>query len=194
MFRVFDFMGKKVLIVGDVGSGKTISTLNIVNKFIEFDFGSEITILDFAPTSIYYSGKRVGGKFIEYSFNQNLVKRYISVNTYPPRILGKCRDEVLMYAKINRRNCEYAIKEFIDNPSNILIINDISIYYHIGDLGLIVDALKLCKTFIGNAYFNGFIEDKFSTGISVNEREMTKLLMNLMDLTINLNLQDLRVI
>lgn len=194
MFRVFDFMGKKVLIVGDVGSGKTISTLNIVNKFIEFDFGSEITILDFAPTFIYYSGKRVGGKFIEYSFNQNLVKRYISVNTYPPRILGKCRDEVLMYAKINRRNCEYAIKEFIDNPSNILIINDISIYYHIGDLGLIVDALKLCKTFIGNAYFNGFIEDKFSTGISVNEREMTKLLMNLMDLTINLNLQDLRVI
>ncbi|MEM1549856.1 MAG: hypothetical protein QXO74_02615 [Candidatus Methanomethylicia archaeon] len=194
MFRASDLLGKRILLVGDVGSGKTILTLNIVNKFIELGFGSEITILDFAPISIYHSGRRVGGKLIEYSFHQNLVKRYVDVDTYPPRILGKCRDEVLMYAKINRCRCESALKDFIDNPSNILIINDVSIYYHIGDLGLIVDALKLCKTFIGNAYFNGFIEDKFSTGISINEREMTKFLMNLMDLTINLNLQSLRLI
>lgn len=193
MFNAVDILGKRVLIVGDVGSGKTKSTLDIIYKFIELNFGGEISILDFAPTSIYYSGRRIGGKFIEYSFNPSSVKRYIAVDTYPPRILGKCREEVLTYAKINRFRCERTLKEFIHDPSSILIINDVSIYYHVGDLGLIVDAIKLCKTFVGNAYFNGFIEDRFSTGISINEHEMTKILMSFMDLVINLNVQNLRV-
>lgn len=193
ILNVKDFIGKRILIVGDVGSGKTILTLNIINKFLEYGFGEEISILDFAPNSINLSNKKVGGKLIEFSFNPNMVKNYFPVYTYPPRILGKCRSEVLNYAKFNRVNCGNALQRFINDPTNILIINDISLYYHIGDLGLIIDVLKLCKTFIANAYFNGFIEDKFSSGISVNERLMTENLMRIVDFVINLNVQFPRI-
>jgi len=193
MFDAANLIGKRVLIVGDVGSGKTLLTLKIVYGFIELGFGGSISILDFAPSSTLHCGRRVGGKLIEYSFNPNLVKMYIPVETIPPRILGKCRDEVLMYANMNRGRCGDAIKLFIGDPSDILVINDVSLYYHVGDLGLIVDAMKLCKTFIANAYFDGFIEDKFSTGISINEREVTMNLMKIVDVVFNLNVQGFRV-
>lgn len=187
-------IGKRVLIVGDVGSGKTMLTLNIVERFVEYGFGGEISILDFAPGSIYFSGRRVGGKLIEFSFNPKTVKNYFNISIYPPRILGKCRDEVLNYAKLNRINCGNALQSFIDDPTSILIINDISLYYHVGDLGLIIYALRRCKTFVANAYFNGFIEDRFSSGISINERLMTENLMRIMNLVVNLNVQFPRVI
>jgi hypothetical protein len=193
MFDVANLLGKKVLIVGDVGSGKTVLTLKIVYGLIDLGFGGRISILDFAPNLMLHCGRRVGGKFTDYSFNPKLVRMYIPVETIPPRILGKCRDEVLMYANMNRGRCGDAIKLFIDDPSDILVINDLSLYFHVGDLGLIVDAMKLCKTFIANAYFDGFIEDKFSMGISINEREVTMNLMKIVDIVINLNVQGVRV-
>jgi RecG-like helicase len=49
MFDVANLLGKRVLIVGDVGSGKTVLTLKIVYGLIDLGFGGRISILDFAP-------------------------------------------------------------------------------------------------------------------------------------------------
>ncbi len=184
--NVNELIGKKTLVIGDVGRGKTKLTIKIINDLIKFGFKDEITILDFAPNKIKINAIIAGGKLIDFGFKVNSIK-YFTSKFHAPRLTGKRSNIIIELARINRVRCEELFRKYLLDPTSILIINDISIYFQVGDLGLILEALKFAETFIANGYYGEKLEEDLGSGISFNERLMMDKLINLMDNIINLN-------
>lgn len=187
--RFEDLIGLKTIIIGDVGRGKTQLTFNIILKLVELEFSRDLVILDFAPNRIEVRGEFIGGKLIEFNELPRSVKYYTD-EIYAPRLMGKNCFEVVRLASLNRLTCERLLKMYLNNPSPILIINDVSIYLQIGDLGLLPRVINECETFIANGYFGERLADDMGSGISSNERKNMVDLVGMMDLVINLNLVD----
>ena len=184
--EVNELLSKRTLIVGDVGSGKTRLTMVFIQFLMKLGLSQFISILDFAPDLMILGSKKVGGKLIDFNLDATAVKNYYTSTFYAPRLMGKSEKEVLRYASENRFECERLLHAFLSHPTSILIINDITIYYQIGDLGLLNDVLISVDTFIANGYYGTTIQDKFGNDVSLNESTMTMKLMDLMDVVISL--------
>ena len=184
--EVNELLSKRTLIVGDVGSGKTRLTMFLIQFLMKLGLSQFISILDFAPDLMILGSKKVGGKLIDFNLDATAVKNYYTSTFYAPRLMGKSEEEVLRYASENRFECERLLHAFLSHPTSILIINDITIYYQIGDLGLLNDVLTSVDTFIANGYYGTTIKDKFGNDVSLNESTMTMKLMDLMDVVISL--------
>lgn len=183
---VNEILGRKVLIVGDVGTGKTALTVQILEKLIDLGLENDITIIDMAPKTFFISGKRIGGKLDEYT---NLVKKvkYLAPSVvYAPRLTSKSSQELLHFVKENVKNLDPLIDEYIRNPTKILIINDLSIYFHAGDLSKILQCLSRAETFLANSYYGKTLKNDFNTGVSYRERNLVKKMMRYMDKVIML--------
>ena len=91
-------LSKRTLIIGELGSGKTLLTMKIVDKLIDNGYGKYITILDFAP-------KRkgiAGGRLIDFGFNSSKVFAYLAPEkVFTPRISANNAEELLKLAIMN---------------------------------------------------------------------------------------------
>jgi len=183
---VNEILGRKVLIVGDVGTGKTALTVQIFEKLIDLGLGNDITIIDMAPKTFFISGKRVGGKLDEYTDLVKKVKYLAPSVVYAPRLTSKSSQELLHLVKENVKNLDPLIDEYIRNPTKILIINDLSIYFHAGDLSKILQCLSKAETFLANSYYGKTLKNDFNTGVSYRERDLVKKMMRYMDRVIML--------
>jgi len=178
---VNEILGRKILIVGDVGTGKTAFTAQILKKLIDSGLKNEITVIDMAPKTLFFSGKRIGGRLDEYTNLVKKVKYLVPTVVYPPRLASKNSKELLYFAEENLRNIDPLINKYLKNPTKILIINDISIYFHAGDLSKILQCISKAKTFIANSYYGETLKNDFGTGISRRERTLIEKLMKYMD-------------
>ena len=183
---VNEILGRKVLIVGDVGTGKTALTVQIFEKLIDLGLENDITIIDMAPKTFFISGKRVGGKLDEYTDLVKKVKYLAPSVVYAPRLTSKSSQELLHLVKENVKNLDPLIDEYIRNPTKILIINDLSIYFHAGDLSKILQCLSKAETFLANSYYGKTLKNDFNTGVSYRERNLVKKMMRYMDRVIML--------
>ncbi|MCD6164935.1 MAG: hypothetical protein J7J30_05855 [Candidatus Odinarchaeota archaeon] len=183
---VNEILGRKVLIVGDVGTGKTALTVQIFEKLIDLGLENDITIIDMAPKTFFISGKRVGGKLDEYTDLVKKVKYLAPSVVYAPRLTSKSSQELLYLVKENVKNLDPLIDEYIRNPTKILIINDLSIYFHAGDLSKILQCLSKAETFLANSYYGKTLKNDFNTGVSYRERNLVKKMMRYMDRVIML--------
>lgn len=138
---------KRTLIVGDVGSGKTKLTAQIVKNLIDMGFSSEITVIDMAPQRMGV----IGGKISEY-IDTGLIKYLNAENVQGPRITAKIREELFTIAENNMRIIEPLLNYYLNNPTEILVINDLTLYLHRGSPIKIIQCIAKSKTFIGNAY------------------------------------------
>ncbi|MHA1834231.1 MAG: helicase HerA domain-containing protein [Candidatus Baldrarchaeia archaeon] len=183
---VNEILGRKVLIVGDVGTGKTALTVQIFEKLIDLGLENDITIIDMAPKTFFISGKRVGGKLDEYTDLVKKVKYLAPSVVYAPRLTSKSSQELLYLVKENVKNLDPLIDEYIRNPTKILIINDLSIYFHAGDLSKMLQCLSRAETFLANSYYGKTLKNDFNTGVSYRERDLVKKMMRYMDRVIML--------
>jgi len=183
---VNEILGRKVLIVGDVGTGKTALTVQIFEKLIDLGLENDITIIDMAPKTFFISGKRVGGKLDEYTDLVKKVKYLAPSVVYAPRLTSKSSQELLYLVKENVKNLDPLIDEYIRNSTKILIINDLSIYFHAGDLSKILQCLSKAETFLANSYYGKTLKNDFNTGVSYRERNLVKKMMRYMDRVIML--------
>jgi predicted NACHT family NTPase len=175
-----EILGKKVLILGEVGSGKTLRASRFIQELIKVVGLKEITVIDLAPPR---KGV-VGGKITDYV---NLTKyvRYLSPKkVYMPRLAAKTPKELLHYTDLNKKNMEPLFKEFINQPSKVLFVNDITLYLHRGDLETIIRCARLAETFLATAYYGFRLARDQGTGISAREKRLTNELAKLMDLII----------
>ena len=187
--RVEDLLGKKTLIIGDVGRGKTLLTLKIILKLIEIGLSEELTVLDFAPNKIEIDGDVIGGKLVEFSVFPFKVKYYTD-RIFASRLMGRNSVEVLNFARLNRRACDGLLRRYLRNPSSILVINDITLYFQVDDLGLLPRVLEKSKTFIANGYYGERLMDDKGSSVSLVERRNLLDLIGMMDLVIDLNVVD----
>ena len=181
-----DLLSKKVLILGDLGKGKTKLTVELLKQAVQLGYAKDITIIDMAPSKVIVKGVKVGGKILEIFDVSGEIRYLAPVKVETPRLKAKSGEELLRYVKVNRERIKPLIEEFLNAPSKILFINDVSIYLQSGRANLVISAVKATKTLIANGYYGKFFKFDYGTEVSRIERDLMDLLANNVDFTIHL--------
>lgn len=178
-----DVAGKKVLILGEVGSGKTLLASRLLKELMsDFDAG-EVTVIDMAPEA---KGE-VGGRISDYVDSIDRVRYLSPEKVYTPRISGTSCQQVLKYAELNRKVIEPLLDEFSRNPTRILILNDITLYLHTGSLERILACMSRAETVVATAYRGSKLAEDHGSGISVRERKLVEALATHSDQAVDLD-------
>ena len=178
------FIGKKVLIMGDVGSGKTRFTRCLLLEALKNGYDSQITVLDMAPKQVSFNGLLIGGKISKVG---EFKIRYLDAeDVKTPRLSARSLNELLELAEYNRKIFEKMLKEFISSPTQILFINDVSLYLQMGSLDLLWLALEKADTAIANGYYGEKLRNDLGSGLSRRERRLMESLAARVDVLIRL--------
>jgi hypothetical protein len=176
-----DLVNHYTLLYGETNTYKTSQTSEFVKFLLESKNISpkEISILDFAPSLMKIKNLKIGGRIQDFYEQSSACKNIIfKGEIIPPRLKSKNKKELYLYARENFEKTSEILNLFNDNPTPILIINDISIYLHIGSIKLLLNAINKSNTFFGNAYFGSSIKRGYATLFSLQERRKVKSLIN----------------
>ncbi|MGB9592429.1 MAG: hypothetical protein ACPL1K_07920 [Candidatus Kryptoniota bacterium] len=182
-YNFSDLIGKRTLIKGDVGTGKTRLTESLLRKAAEGFPTGHITVIDLAPERISTGMYLVGGTMSV----PNEIKYLRPSKIWAPRLEGRTKEEVILLAKANAEAIEAVFDIFKKTPTPILFINDLTIYLHAGPLERLIEVIKMADTFVGNAYEGLGLKDDKGSGISERERSLLKKLEGSMNIVIDLN-------
>jgi len=175
-----DLINRKTLILGDVGTGKTRLTARLLREASETEGIGRMTVIDMAPDTIIMRGQKFGGCLREVTGNIEGT-RFLEAHSNAPRLTAKSPKEILKLVEENVRKIEVLLREYLQNPTEILVINDISIYLQSGELGLLPDLLEVARTFIANGYFGEKLSLDQDMNVSEKEREEMVRLKQLVD-------------
>jgi len=178
-----DILGKKVLILGEAGSGKTRLAAKSLQELITLVNPEKITVIDLAPKRI----DEIGGKLTDYVNLISGVKYLSPKNVYTPRLTGISPDQVSHFAELNRKNMEPLLDKFIQRPTEVLVLNDVTLYLHSGKLETVLECVRLAKTFLATAYYGSKLAKDLGTGITSRERQLTDELATFMDLVVKID-------
>ncbi|NIS70085.1 MAG: hypothetical protein GTO12_14425 [Proteobacteria bacterium] len=156
---------KRTLILGDVNSGKTQMTLELLDRVIH-QKKDKVAVIDLAPEKT----RGIGGK-MEVPSHPRI--SYRTTRIIPPRLTGKSVDEVEVYALQNANAIEELFSAYLKTPRKILVINDVSLYLQRGDLGRLLDVLRTSHTAIINGYYGKALGD--SAFSKREKRQMDRL-------------------
>ncbi len=163
-------LGKKILITGDVNTGKTRAARTVLEGLCGLDFSPRIAVVDLAPEvpeeiAIGRGLKGVGGKL----FPQGWPKvAYFGTLLRPPRLSSKSDREALAIAADNRRKIDRLFAEFQSSGRDILFVNDVSMYLQAGTAERLLGYWRSASTVVANGYYGG----KLGTG-ALSARETT---------------------
>jgi hypothetical protein len=175
MIDIKNFLNKRTVIIGDVNSGKTQYTLDIIREFLTSDI-SDIAILDLAPEKV----REIGGKMILSETPEIL---YMTTDIVAPRLTGRNDEEIQMLARKNMRAIEKLFDAYLRNPRDIIFINDVTLYLHAGMIDHLTELLSTASTQVVNAYYGTSFAD---SPLTRKERESVDLLLQTCDCVIEL--------
>jgi hypothetical protein len=178
-----EICGKKVLILGEPGSGKTRLAAKLLGEFVTLINPEKITVIDFAPQK----AGEIGGKIMDYLNVPREIKYLSPKNVFTPRLAGKSPEQILRYAELNMKNMEPLLRKFICDATDVLFLNDVTLYLHSGELETVLRCVELAKTFLATAYYGSKLANDLGTGISSRERKLTDQLASFMDLVVKIN-------
>lgn len=182
-FSYDELRGKKVLIQGDVGSGKTALTRKLLLEALTIEDPSDIAVIDMAPEVTVRNGIIIGGKLLN-TPDERI--RILNVNSYTPRLTAKSPEELLEIADSNRKRVEELFEAFDEKPSRILFVNDVSIYLQRGDLEKFLGIIDKAETVIANGYYGEWLKEDLGTGVSAREKSLMEELARSMEVVIRL--------
>lgn len=181
-----DLINHSTILYGETNTYKTYQTSEFVKFLLESKTIAprEISILDFAPTLMTIKNLKVGGKIQDF-YEQSGVCRNIIFKgeIIPPRLKSRNKKELYQNSRENFKKTSKILNTFNENPTSILIINDISIHLHGGSIKLLLNAINESKTFFGNTYFGSSIKRGYATLFSLRERRKVKSLINKVELS-----------
>ena len=178
-----EILGKKVLLLGEAGSGKTKLAAQLLRELMVLVNPEEITVIDLAPQRV----GEIGGKLTDYVNIDSRVRYLSPENVYTPRLAGASPKQVLHYAELNRKNMEPLLNKFIRNVTEVLVLNDVTLYLHSGKLETVLKCVRLANTFLTTAYYGSKLAEDLGTGISSKEKQLADKLATSMDLTVKIN-------
>ena len=175
-----NYVGRRTLLYGEVNTGKTYCTAKFVQYLLEIKNikPKDISILDFAPKLAYYSNLKIGGRIQDYyekSVKCNNIE-FIGV-IIPPRLNAKNENELYSNICHNFNKIYEIIEIYNGNPTPVLIINDISLFLHLGSNKYLINTINKSDTFFGNSYYGSSISSKFSKLISIREKRKVEFLI-----------------
>jgi len=184
LLSFLEFLNKKSLILGDVKSGKTKFTAELLKEAMELGYSSKIMVIDLAP-KIEILDKVMGLPLTDY-VNIDSTIIYLRPKVKAPRIEGKNKEEILRIAAENAVIIEGTFNKFLESNREILFINDVTIYLHMGNLSKLFSVLSKTSTAILNGYYGKFFNNDFGSGISLREKNLMKELAKSMDIIIEM--------
>ncbi|MFW9987064.1 MAG: hypothetical protein ACFFC3_00210 [Candidatus Odinarchaeota archaeon] len=178
------FIGHKTILYGETNTKKTFYTAKFVQNLIELYHidPKEISILDFAPPYSIIKNVKIGGKIKDfYEDSVKCINFSFEGEIIPPRLNAKNLTELYENACENFKKTYKILSLFNDNPTSILIINDISIYLHIGNKIFFLESIKKAPTFFGNSYYGSSITSDFASLFSRREKRSVEYLIEKLD-------------
>lgn len=174
------YIGVDTLFYGETNRGKTQSTAKFVQFLVELKEipPKDITILDFAPKLEIIQGKKIGGRIEDYytfSFMCNNIT--FDGDIIPPRLKSSNRKELYEIICNNYKKTSHIISKYLKKPTPFLIINDISIYLHLGSKKTLLNVIKKAETFFGNTYHGDSILSRCTKVLSILERKKVDFLI-----------------
>ncbi|MEJ8836858.1 hypothetical protein [Ramlibacter sp. AN1133] len=147
-----DALGRRLLIVGDVNTGKTTLARRILQDLCTRGLGARIAILDLAPTIppevARQRGVRGVGGTLEADPSSDVA--YVRPLLHAPRLTSASEEEAAAKAAQNRQRIAAAWQEL--PPRAILFVNDISLYVQAGHASDLVERLGQVETVVANGY------------------------------------------
>lgn len=177
-----DIIGKKTMVIGEVSTGKTALAAKLLSDLILDAKPDDITVIDFAPQR----QEKIGGKLTEF-IETDKVKYFTPKTVYTPRFTGKTTQEIKSLAELNAKNMTAYLDSFLKNKTEILVVNDVTLYLQAGTIDKLLDCVKLSETVLITAYYGSRLSDDKGTGISEREKQAVDTLLSFMDLIVDLN-------
>jgi hypothetical protein len=175
-----------VLIIGDVGAGKTQLTMRLLNEAIATGMNEHLTIIDMAPTTRFVGELKVGGQLREVAPHLNAVRYLAPFRIETPRLSARSTQELQHLVALNQQRITPLLHTFLHSPSSLLIINDVSIYLQSGSLALVTQVIDATETCIVNGYYGQSIQTEIKDPISRVERALMDHLIKTMDIVVRL--------
>ena len=174
-----EYINHHTILYGETNTKKTYYTAMFVKFLIESNFNPlDITILDFAPKIITLNDLKIGGR-IEDFYGLSIACKNLQFEgeIIPPRLRSTNLKELYDIARSNFHKTTQILKNYSLEPTPVLIINDISIYLHLGKLEYLLETIKKARTFFGNAYYGTSINRDFSYEFSQKEKKFVVALV-----------------
>jgi hypothetical protein len=181
-----DLVGKKSLIMGSVRTGKTRLTVELLEEAVGLGHAEDITVIDMAPETELIGGKSIGGRLEEFTEACRKVRYLAPDKVETPRLRAASPDHLLSMVRLNAERIGPLLASYLNTPSPILFVNDLSIYLQSGSADQVFAAAQLAETFIANGYYGEFFSSDHGTGVSEKERELMGLVASRMDVVIRL--------
>jgi hypothetical protein len=179
-----ELLGRKALILGEVGSGKSRLTAKLLEEAIGLGYSDRIAVMDLSPDIRLPSGEVVGAPLTRYLAIGPPINYMRPPVVRAPRLEGNSREEVLRLADENARAMTAIFNGYLGEAREILFINDVSLYLHRGGLELLLSALSKANTSVLNGYYGARLGEDRGSGISKRERALVEDLAGRMDMVI----------
>lgn len=148
-------LGKRILVIGDVNTGKTTLCQRWLNELCRQGFGTRIALIDMAPTvSRELALKRgiigAGGELRAPAESGVLDLR---AHLEPPRLSSSTESEALEKAERNARLIEALISQ-LEPVRDILFINDVTLFLQARSAASLIEAVGFDRrtTLVVNGY------------------------------------------
>ncbi len=179
-FDFKNYVGHRTLLYGEINTGKTYHTSKFVQYLLEIKKidPKDISILDFAPKLAHFNNLKIGGRIQDYYENSVKCNNInFKGEIIPPRLKAKNKNEIYSNICHNFTKIYEIIEIYNSSPTQVLIINDISIYLHLGSNKYLINTINKSVTFFGNSYYGSSISSKFSKLISIKEKRKVESLI-----------------
>ena len=167
-------LGNYTLLYGETNTKKTLFTANFVRFLLESKRIEKelVTILDFAPKFKFFNNLKIGGRIMDF-YTESKNCNYIPLDReiIPPRLNAKSKRELYENLCNNYKISSESILKYAQNPTPFLIINDISIFLHLGSKNMLFETIKRSTTFFGNSYYGKSIKSKINSLVSILEKK-----------------------
>ncbi len=161
-------------------------TAGLLDEAVEQGYSGEITVIDMAPETEVFEGRSIGGRLPELTDACRQVRYLSPKKVETPRLRAKTPGELLRMARFNEERIKSLLDKYLERPSPILFINDVSIYLQSGSIDQILLSADKARTFVANGYYGEQLSADLGTGISERERALMDALASEMDLVISL--------
>ena len=147
-------LGRRVLIFGEVNTGKTTLSKSILDGLCADGLSSRIAVIDMAPEiperiALERGMKGVGGKLLP--FGSDVL--YLAAALKPPRLSAGTEEEALRIAEENKEKIETLLEAYPPSGRDILFINDVSLYLHAGTAERLLAYVAGAATIVANGYY-----------------------------------------
>ena len=165
------FVRQRVLIVGDVNTGKSRYTEAILCALVRSAGAAAVCVIDLAPQLT----NGVGGKL---TVPEDV--RYRTADIIAPRLTARSREEMEQLARDNARRAAECFDAYLQRPQPILVVNDATLFLQAGDPDHFSRLLAAAETAVVNAYYGRHFQDSV---LSRRERRRVEALMAACDRT-----------